>query len=227
MGNAGEGRTHGHRHRVGDAWNRHRQMVGLCVAQTELALVSRAPAGDCPVFVHHAGVQPTDGVLAGAQRSDVAQPRGAQMLGEALLASPAGHRAVEADGTGARLAGRQQRVAAAGSFGDRERGRLGACVQAAPQQCDHLGPGHRVVGAVPERILLAAHGDARREQGVDVGLVGAAPGVGEPRGGAPARSKARTSNDAIRARVTVSSGQNRSGSCLQPTVIPRSASRST
>ena len=53
------------------------------------------------------------------------------------------------------------------------------------------------------------------------------PVSAKPAEGASARSKARTRNDAIRARVTVSSGQKRSGSSLQLTVILRSASRST
>ena len=49
----------------------------------------------------------------------------------------------------------------------------------------------------------------------------------KPAEGVSARSKARTRNDAIRARVTVWSGQKRSGSVPHPTVICRSASRST
>ena len=48
------------------------------------------------------------------------------------------------------------------------------------QEGGHLGPGDRLVGAVAPRLAGAACGDAGRGQGVDVGLVEVACGVGEP-----------------------------------------------
>ena len=49
----------------------------------------------------------------------------------------------------------------------------------------------------------------------------------KPGSGPDGRSKARAKNDAIWARLTVRSGQNRSGLVLQPAVTPSSARRST
>ena len=73
-------------------------------------------------------------------------------------------------------------VVGGGGLGDLGGGGLGDLgeAQGAGQERGHLGPGHRLVGAVAQGVGLAAGGDAGPGQGVDVGFVEAACGVGEP-----------------------------------------------
>ena len=189
MDNAGEVRSRGHGHRVRDPPDLHRQVVGVVVAIAELTLGSRAPAGDFPVLVDCTGVQRIGVVIAGAERHDVVQARGGQMLQVALIAPPAGDAAIGADRAGSTPGSRQQRVAAVRSPVERDRAGAGPSTglptgpftQAAVQQAGHLGPRHGSVGAVAQRVRPTADGDAGREQGVDVGFVDAAASVGEPR----------------------------------------------
>ena len=209
MDGACEGRPRGHGHRVDDVADPNRQMVGVGVALPQLALGSCAPAGDVPVVVHRAAVQPLGGVIAGAQRHHIVQPRGAQVLPQALVASPARHGLIAADRAGTPPGRRDLLIGTARPLADDDRacGRPTACrstgssaccssgsstgpaagpdtgrsAQAAVQQAGQLGPRHGIVGAVAKRALLAADGEAVREHRVDVGLVRAAPGVGELR----------------------------------------------
>ena len=155
--------------------------------------------------MHSTGVQPIGGVIGGAQRHHIVERRGAQMLPETVVASPTGDGLVRTDGAGTPPGGRDLLVGAARPLADRDRARrrptpcrsagptgptcpssgpstgpdTGRSTQAAVQQAGHLGPGHGIARAVAKRALLAANGETVREQGVDVGLVGVAAGVGE------------------------------------------------